>query len=147
MDLRLLGYTSCPDICPATLQNLNFAYPKLKQIDDRARIALMSVDPLRDTAEKLALYINYFNPEFVAMTGDHATLYPLAREMGMMYSIVDTVQESYYTVDHSASVVLFNPAGNIAAVFKTKHALGEIPTVNPADVVEDFDRIVALSEG
>ena len=62
--LIFFGYTSCPDVCPITLQNLNFIYDELKGIANNTQVLLVSVDPQRDSVEKLAQYIDFFNPEF-----------------------------------------------------------------------------------
>lgn len=146
------GYTSCPDICPTTLQKFNFIYDDLKQINNNTQVLLVSVDPNRDTQEKLASYIGYFNPEFIALRADHGVLFPFARNLGLMYAINDGKQQDSnskgdsdsYLVGHSASLVLINPAGDISAIFKPKHVLGELPTINGDDLVSDFEKIVRL---
>jgi protein SCO1/2 len=146
------GYTSCPDICPTTLQKFNFIYDDLKQINNSTQVLLVSVDPNRDTQEKLASYIGYFNPEFIALRADHGVLFPFARNLGLMYAINDGKQQDgsnkdgddSYLVGHSASLVLINPAGDISAIFKPKHVLGELPTINGDDLVSDFEKIVRL---
>jgi protein SCO1 len=139
------GYTSCPDVCPTTLQEINFVYDDLKAIAGNTQVLLVSVDPLRDTTDKLSQYIQYFNQEFIALRGGHDVLFPFARNVGLMYAIVDEVEKEGYLVDHSASLVLVNPEGKIAAIFKPKHELGQLPTVSGDDLVEDFRKIVKLS--
>ncbi|MBA6363612.1 SCO family protein [Colwellia sp. BRX8-4] len=145
-----LGYTSCPDVCPTTLQELNFVYDDLKAISKDTQILLVSVDPSRDTPEKLAQYIAYFNEEFIALTGDHGVLFPFARNLGMMYAInepeSDEADNNGYLVDHSASLVLINPQGDIAAIFKPRQALGVLPTIDGEKLVSDFAKIVKLAE-
>ena len=142
------GYTSCPDVCPTTLQELNFVYDDLKLISQDTQILLVSVDPNRDTPEKLAQYIAYFNKEFIALTADHGVLFPFARNLGLMYAINEpegeNADKNSYLVDHSASLVLINPQGKIAAIFKPKQALGVLPTIDGEKLVSDFQKIVAL---
>ncbi|MEH6384608.1 MAG: protein SCO1/2 [Colwellia sp.] len=144
------GYTSCPDVCPTTLQELNFVYDDLKAINKETQVLLVSVDPSRDTPEKLAQYIAYFNEEFIALTADHGVLFPFARNLGLMYAINgpegDTADQNSYLVDHSASLVLINPQGNIAAIFKPRQALGVLPTIDGEKLVSDFAKIVKLAE-
>jgi len=139
------GYTSCPDVCPTTLQELNFIYDDLKVISKQAQVLLVSVDPQRDTVEKLSQYIAYFNPEFKALTADHSVLFPFARNLGLMYGISDEGREGAYLVDHSASIVLINPQGKIAAIFKPQHVLGELPIISGEQLVSDFAKIVRLN--
>jgi protein SCO1/2 len=142
-----LGYTSCPDVCPTTLQELNFVYDDLKAISKDTQILLVSVDPIRDTPEKLAQYIAYFNEEFIALTADHGVLFPFARNLGMMYAINESEGDNNgYLVDHSASLVLINPQGDIAAIFKPRQALGVLPTIDGEKLVSDFAKIVKLAE-
>jgi protein SCO1/2 len=138
------GYTSCPDVCPTTLQELNLAYDDLKQVADNTQILLVTVDPMRDTQDKLASYIGYFNAEFKALRADHSVLFPFARNLGLMYAITDDTAADSYLVDHSASLVLINPDGNIAAILKPEQEIGRVPTVDAALMVSDFSKIVNL---
>jgi protein SCO1/2 len=78
------GYTSCPDVCPTTLQEFNFIYDELMQVSANSQVLMVSVDPQRDTQNKLAQYIKYFNNAFIALRGDHSVLFPFARNMGLM---------------------------------------------------------------
>jgi protein SCO1/2 len=140
--LVFFGYTSCPDICPTTLQNLNFIYDDLKAIAQNSQVLLVSVDPQHDSQEKLAQYIAYFNREFIALRAGHEVLFPFARNMGLMYAI--SGEEDNYSVDHSASLVLINPAGKIAAIFKPEQAVGEVPSIDSDKLLSDYQKIVAL---
>lgn len=142
------GYTSCPDVCPTTLQELNFIYDELNAIQNNNQVLLISVDPNRDSQTKLASYIGYFNTEFKALRADHGVLFPLARNLGLMYAITDDIDadamKSGYLVDHSASIVLINPAGKIAAIFKPEQVLGQVPVIEGSKLVSDFSKITAL---
>jgi|TARA_B100000767_G_C19695249_1_gene505833 protein SCO1/2 len=148
--LIFFGYTSCPDVCPITLQNLNFIYDELKGIANNTQVLLVSVDPQRDSVEKLAQYIDFFNPEFKALRAEHDILFPFARSLGLMYSITqDTQGEQFqstdqYWVDHSASIVLINPKGKVAAIFRPEQVIGEAPTINNDKLLSDYQKIVAL---
>lgn len=156
--LIFFGYTSCPDVCPTTLQNLNFIYQDLTTIASNSQVLLISVDPKRDSSAKLKKYINYFNPHFKALRAEHDVLFPFARNLGLMYAITSTepskesaknekdgtVEEEKYWVDHSASLVLINPAGKVAAVFRPEQSIGEVPTINSENLLSDYKKIVAL---
>ncbi|WP_426359477.1 SCO family protein [Pseudocolwellia sp. HL-MZ19] len=141
------GYTSCPDVCPTTLQELNFIYDDMKAIASNTQVILVSVDPKRDTTERLAGYIKYFNKEFIALNSGHEVLFPFARNLGLMYAINDgeRSEDGMYTVDHSASIVLINPNGNIAAIFQPHQVLGKLPTIEGDKLMSDFSKIVALN--
>ena len=140
--LVFFGYTSCPDICPTTLQNLNFIYDDLKEIAQNSQVLLVSVDPQHDSQDKLAQYIAYFNREFIALRAGHEVLFPFARNMGLMYAI--SGEGENYLVDHSASLVLINPEGKIAAIFKPEQAVGEVPSIDSDRLLSDYKKIVEL---
>ena len=143
--LVFMGYTSCPDVCPTTLQNLHFIYDDILAITEKSQVLFVTSDPKRDNIEKLKLYINYFNKDFRALRADHDVLYPFSRNLGLMYAIDATSNEDIeYGVDHSASIVLINPKGKVAAIFKPEHAVGEVPVINNDKLLIDFQRIVAL---
>lgn len=140
--LVFFGYTSCPDVCPTTLQNLGFIYDELKAAASNTQVLLVSVDPNRDTQDKLNQYIAYFNPEFIALRAEHDVLFPLSRNLGLMYAFSD--EEEHYLVDHSASIVLVNPAGKITAIFKPEQAVGKVPAIDNDKLLSDYQKIVAL---
>lgn len=145
--LMFVGYTFCPDICPVTLAQINSVYPQLQQsvTDTPLKIWFLSVDPQRDTVERLNEYVNYFNPEFIATTGPHSVLFPLVRSMGMMYSISESTDNPNYLVDHSASIVVINPSGNIIGRFKPKHTPGQLSVSDVDQVLADMP--ILLSSG
>ncbi|WP_206482981.1 SCO family protein [Thalassotalea sp. G2M2-11] len=140
------GYTSCPDVCPTTMQELNFYYDDFKSVSNNVQVLLVSVDPKRDTVEKLAQYVAYFNNEFKGLTADHSVLFPFARNLGLMYAISDDQADDNYLVDHSASIVLINPQGKVAAIFKPQHELGQLPIIAGQQLVDDFAKIVQLAD-
>jgi len=140
--LVFFGYTSCPDVCPTTLQNLGFIYDDLKAVAKNSQVLLVSVDPQRDTQEKLSQYIAYFNREFVALRAGHDVLFPFARNMGLMYAI--SGEGEGYLVDHSASLVLINPDGYITAIFKPEQEVGKVPSIDSDKLLSDYQKIVAL---
>ncbi|EDO25395.1 predicted protein, partial [Nematostella vectensis] len=83
----------------------------------------VSVDPERDTLEKLAQYIPYFHPTFLGVTGEHDQLTQLAHNLGAMYLKLPAAAENdeNYLVDHTGSILLVNPAGHFHAVFTSPH--------------------------
>ena len=136
-----LGYLSCPDICPMTMMKLSSILPDLQTHSDRTQVLFLSVDPKRDSAEKVAQYVDYFHPEIVGLRAEHKDLYPLVRDLGLMYSIPSNEVEDNYYVDHSGSIVLINPKGQIHAMFKPLVEAGQVPTIDPQIVLKDFSLI------
>lgn len=122
--LLFFGFTHCPDICPGTLYDLQL----LKNaVDEEAsdiphQVIFFSVDPERDTPERLKEYVTYFDPDFLAVTGAHEQLLPLTRKLGIAYRIEEHDDgQAAYNVDHSASVLLINPEGRLHGVFPAPH--------------------------
>lgn len=143
--LAFVGYTFCPDICPVTLAELNKVYSQLKEAVSTTplQVWFLSVDPKRDTVERLNEYVSYFNPEFIATTGPHDQLFPLVRSMGMMYSMSESTENPNYLVDHSASIVVVNPDGNVVGRFKPKQVLGELSISNIEHIIADVPILLA----
>lgn len=137
--LFFIGYTSCPDVCPTTMGKLTAAYPELlKDID--LQIIFLSVDPQRDTQDKLLSYMDFFNPEFTAVTGEHSQLFPLTRDLGFVYAMVG--EGSNYQVDHSASMALISPEGNKIAIIKPKSSTpGTLPQILTKELISDIHKI------
>lgn len=109
--LMFFGYTFCPDVCPATLAQLKQLFTKLPEKDRNALgVTFVTVDPARDTPERLKQYVEFFNPGFKALAGDMADTQTLANTVGIPFIPADTTQQSY-TVDHGANLVLIDPNG------------------------------------
>ncbi|WP_299081488.1 SCO family protein [uncultured Paraglaciecola sp.] len=143
--LVFVGYTYCPDICPTTLAELKSIYPELQKIvsDFPIQVVLLSVDPKRDTPERLNEYINFFDPEFIAVSGEHGQLFPLVRAMGMMYSMSESTDNPNYLVDHSSSVVIVNPDALVIGRFKPEFVVGELPVSEGQKILADMPLIVS----
>jgi len=78
------GFTNCPDICPTTLAILNDTYSKMKDSEkERLQIVMISLDSERDTVEKLAEYVPYFNKEFIGVTGNKHLIRRLTAEINV----------------------------------------------------------------
>ena len=143
--LVFVGYTYCPDICPTTLAELKSIYPELQKIpsDYPIQIVLLSVDPKRDIPERLNEYINFFHPDFIAVSGEHSQLFPLVRAMGMMYSMSESTDNPNYLVDHSSSVVVVNPKAQVVGRFKPEFVVGKLPISEGQKILADMPAIIS----
>jgi protein SCO1/2 len=117
--IAFFGFTHCPDICPTTLATFKQVWAELARqgVTDQVRFLFVSVDPDRDTPEKLASYVEFFNREFVAATGPDEQLNRLTRSLGLLY-VRDPDPAGGYNVDHSASSVIIDPEGRRAGLFR-----------------------------
>jgi protein SCO1/2 len=122
--LLFFGFTSCPDVCPTTLAMLAQVRKALTDLPEsqRPQVVLVSVDSRRDTPERLAAYVRYFDPAFLGITAaDQHTVEEFARRMGVVVAITP-LADGNYTVDHSASVFLVGPEGTLRALFSPPHS-------------------------
>jgi protein SCO1/2 len=112
------GYTYCPDVCPTTLSVLNSVAQRLQDVDEDIRFIMVTVDPERDTPERLAEFVTYFNGDFIGVTGTDEGLEQLTRQLGVLHVRVQPEPGSEgYLMDHTAAVFLFDPDGRYHAVF------------------------------
>jgi protein SCO1/2 len=123
--LLFFGFTHCPDICPSTLYDLQQVSRSLEGAGPAAdawQVVFVSVDPERDTLERLNDYVTWFDPDFVGVTGDLEQLAPLAMRIGVAFRIEEHEPgAANYAVDHSASVFLTDPQGRLHGVFPAPH--------------------------
>jgi protein SCO1/2 len=137
--VAFFGFTYCPDICPTTLHLLADARRMLDDLPqmDRPEILMISVDPGRDSPERLAEYVPYFHPEFRGLHVEAQHLPELTRSFGAAYAYSPLGNDNY-TVDHTASIFLVDRQGHVAAVFPTPHTA--------AGIASDLRRIIELED-
>ncbi|MBK7319081.1 MAG: SCO family protein [Anaerolineales bacterium] len=115
--LIYFGYTFCPDICPATLGNVNQA---LKQIGAKAediQLIMVSLDPQRDTPEKLEQYVAHFNPTFIGITGTQEQVDTVTSLYGIFYEKKEGSEATSYLIDHTATLMVIDREGYLKLVF------------------------------
>jgi protein SCO1/2 len=115
-----VGYTHCPDICPTTLAILARARDAIAKSAAGAediQLVFISVDPNRDTADKLKQYVTYFHATFLGVTGANAQIANLAGQLGAAYEVSIIPGMENYPVNHTAAVFLVDPQARYHAVF------------------------------
>ncbi len=111
--LLFFGYTACPDVCPATLARYAAVMKALGADADRVQVLFVTLDPERDTPDKLAAYVSWFDPRFIGLYGDLAATEAAAREFKIYFARSKSSAGMGYTIDHSAGTYAFDPAGRI----------------------------------
>ena len=108
--LVYLGFTHCPDICPAGLSIMSTALKALTPTESAKVFPLfVSVDPERDSPEHLKAYTEFFHPQLVGATADKPTLDPFVKGLGAYYRLLkETPEQTDYSVEHSASFYIIN---------------------------------------
>lgn len=111
--LLFFGYTQCPDVCPTTLATWRQVHQALGDDAARVRFVFVTVDPERDTSERLGMHVNAFNPDFIGLTGSTAELETVYRIFDV-YHEKDTSSGSAagYLVSHTATTFVIDPDGN-----------------------------------
>ena len=125
--LIFVGYTHCPDICPTTLALMTTVYEAMQANNQNApNITFLSVDPDRDTVDKLKQYVEYFNPVFTGLTGDIAEINKLSRNLNAVYmkapGLSGVITEDDYLIDHSSALMLINPRGQLQSMLTAPHS-------------------------
>ena len=120
------GYTHCPDVCPITMSVMNEAYKQLSAQHDDLQIIFVSVDPERDTSEKLAQYVSYFNDAFIGLGGSKEKVDSLTKQIGVAYFHNNEEQTEEYLVDHSASIFIFDPKARFVGKLSAPHESSKI---------------------
>lgn len=107
------GYAFCPDVCPTSLGLLSLALRKLEPQElARVKSFFISVDPERDTVEKLKVYASAFHPNIMGITGSAPEIADVARRYGAVYMKVELPGSALgYAVDHSSRYYVLGPDG------------------------------------
>jgi protein SCO1 len=117
--LVFFGFTYCPDVCPTTLALLTDVQKQVSRADQELaglKVALISVDPERDTPDQLGKYLSSFGGDLIGLTGTPPEIVKAQQTFGVAASRVELAGGGY-TMDHSATVFLLDSQGRKVAVF------------------------------
>ena len=115
--LIYFGYTFCPDICPATLGNVNQALKEIGAKAEDIQLIMISLDPQRDTPEKLEQYVAHFNPTFIGITGTQEQVDTVTSLYGIFYEKKEGSEATNYLIDHTATLMVIDREGYLKLVF------------------------------
>ena len=133
--LLFFGYTNCPDICPMTLSVANNTVDKLGNKAKDVQVVFISVDPERDTQEKLKGYMTYFNDDFVGLTGNPEEIKEVADDYNVVYSKEEVDSASGYLIGHTSSILLIKPNGKIFLRYSQSN-------MDPDSIADDIEKIL-----
>ncbi len=111
------GYTFCPDVCPATMNELKVAVNELGKQSEDVQVIMISLDPERDTPEKLAEYMAFFHPSFIGLTGSEEQIIAASAPLGIFYERHEGTAASGYLIDHTATAMVLDRHGRLRLVF------------------------------
>jgi protein SCO1 len=118
--LLFFGFTQCPDVCPTTLALLSSVQQRATAPD--LRIVLVSVDPERDTPQRLGAYVRAFDASFTGLTGSLEEIEKFARQLGVAAVRVPRPGGDY-TIDHSAALLWLDRDARLTTIFTPPFAV------------------------
>jgi len=116
--LLFFGYTTCPDVCPTTLAILRQVRADLGDAANRLQVLYVTVDPDRDTPDRVQEYVSFFDPSFIGLSGDLSVLEETWAAYGVT-RVIDPAPDSAvgYFVTHSTRLYLIDPQGRLFLSF------------------------------
>lgn len=138
--LRLLyfGFTSCPDVCPTTLTALRKSVSQMpEEYRDDVTTLFVSVDPQRDTLERLGSYASFFGDHVVGLTAAEPELRELTKRYRTTFGYDEPDADGNYNVSHSSAVYVFDRAGNARLLLR--------PGLSAKQISEDLAHLASES--
>jgi protein SCO1/2 len=133
--LLFFGYSSCPDICPIHLAAITNAMEQTRTGHDRIQVVFVSVDPERDTPERIEEFLDYFSSRIIGLHGDLDDVADALSQLDLPGPIVEgpDPRGEGVLIGHPAQVIGFDAAGNARRVwpFGTRRAdwVSDIPRI------------------
>lgn len=115
--LMAFGYTNCPDVCPTTLAQFKLLKSALGADAEAVRFVFITVDPERDTRERLAAYINSFDPTFIGLSGSREELESVWQNYFVYQQKRETGSAAGYLVDHTSRIYAIDKDGNLRLTY------------------------------
>jgi len=118
---KLVGFTTCPDVCPYTLANLEHVLAETASKvspDNLPKVVFLAVDPDRDYLT-LSAYVKHFHPDFTGVTGDREDIDAFVDGLDAFYELEKPDSSGFYNVRHSADIRVIDPNGKLHATIQT----------------------------
>jgi protein SCO1 len=128
------GFTSCPEICPTTMHQLSAILKKVDTNASKVKVLFISVDPERDSVEKLKNYTAIFGDAFIGLRGDETDIKEMTKRYRVTFGYGDTDDEGNYEVSHSGAVFIFDK--------KAKARLLATQSSSSEDILFDLNNLI-----
>ncbi len=129
------GYTSCPDVCPTTLVHFKQVRESLGNQARRVRFVFITVDPARDTRERLATYLRMYDPTLIGLWGQPSQLDKVYKDYGVYVEKVPAPNTSVeYWMNHTSLVYVIDTKGYLRLAHPFQKPV--------ADLVADIQRLL-----
>ena len=125
--LLFFGFTNCPDICPATIARLQNAVKQMPEdMQDEVTLLFVSVDPERDTPERIGEYVGFCGDNIVGLTSNEETLRTLAKRYRTTFGYGKPDEDGNYDVSHSSAVYVFDGQGRARLLIRSNQSISQI---------------------
>ncbi len=136
------GFTNCGYVCPTTMAELAKMYKTLEKelpAKEMPQIIMVSVDPARDSVERMNSYVTAFDPHFIGLRASAEKTLPVEKELHIVAVKMQQEQSTkdQYTINHSAEIMLFNPQGQLQAYLSFPHTAEQM--------VKDYKAVLAAT--
>ena len=120
------GYTNCPDVCPTTIYKLAEIKNELEEdlSSTSFNTVLVTLDPDRDSTDRLKEYIGYFDESMLGVTGTYENIQSFTSSLSVFYQRIN--KEEGYDFNHTASIFVFNKDGSLFATMSPANTIGEL---------------------
>ena len=115
--LVFFGYSHCPDICPMNLSIIRDALERLGPEGTKVQPLFITLDPVRDTEEKLGPFLSHFHERLLGLTGTQKQIRSVAESFFVRYKLSTEKDHDYYLIDHTAATYLVDDSGQGLAIF------------------------------
>ena len=110
------GFTHCPDVCPTTMLEIQRLLVSLGEDANKVQVLFISVDPKRDTPDKLDTYVTYFNKDIIGLTGTIEEIGSVLEQYHATVSFTGDTSGDNYSVEHNANIFLINREGQVGSI-------------------------------
>ncbi len=111
--LIIFGYTACPDVCPTTLNKIKRVSKALGKSAASVRVMFVTVDPERDTSERLKKYLTHFGEDYIGLTGNEREIKAVAAKFNVRSEKIGSGSKARYFMGHTSFIFLLNRAGKV----------------------------------
>ena len=135
--ILFFGYTNCPDVCPTTIFKLGQIKQQIsKELPNlNLQILFITLDPERDSTERLKEYLGFFDPSMTGLTGEITKIVELTSNLSVFFQRIN--KEDGYDFNHTASIFLVNPKAQLKASFSPASSIDML--------AEDIKKVVGKS--
>lgn len=118
--LLYFGFATCPDVCPTELADISAAVDLVKESDGiDVRPVFITIDPERDTPERVGEYVGFFHDKMIGLTGSVAAAGAAAKAYRVYYAKAEGADfPDGYTMDHSSFIYLLDEEGSFITYYK-----------------------------